>query len=110
MADSYISGEIATGAQRQFISRNSHAAKITIGSSNINSVQLGVEGGESSHCGDSDYEFPNYEEKFANDVAEKPYIAQDFLNSTKFNLVVPQLESSLRGQSFHSNERVIPFE
>lgn len=42
-------------------------------------------------------------------IAEKPYIAVEQTDATKFNLVVPGMEFNLNTFSYHQNEKVIDF-
>lgn len=43
-------------------------------------------------------------------IAEKPYIAVDYHDKSKFNLIVPSLEKNLDSFSYHQHEKTIDFE
>jgi len=43
-------------------------------------------------------------------IAEKPYISEDYSDSTKFNLIVPGMEYNLNSFSYHRLETTIGFE
>lgn len=109
LADSYIQGQIATGSQRQWLTRNVHTSRWDSNHENWNVVQVGVEGAPESHCGNKHGDFGATTAKTTPVSAEKPYVASDFTDPTKFNLVVPQVERGLLGQSFHSDETVYGF-
>lgn len=74
---------------------------------------VGTENAPKSHCG-KDWATntnPPYTTASATPViAEKPYIALNTTDPTKFDLVVPQTAWNTRGQSYHSDETVVGFE
>lgn len=74
---------------------------------------IGVENAPPSHCGKdwATNTMPPYTTAPNTPVsAEKPYVALNVTDSTKFTLVVPGLETGLSGQSYHSYETVYGFE
>lgn len=95
LADSYVQGQIDTGSQRQWCSRNVHTSHWASNHQNWNIVSIGVEGAPATHCGNQHGDFGATTASKAPVSVEKPYIASDFVDNTKFNLVVPQVERGL---------------
>jgi len=91
------------------MSRNVYTSNWNSDHNNFNMVQVGVEGAPADHCGNSNGNFGSTSASKTPVSAEKPYVAQDFTDNSKYNLVVPQAEWGTSGQSYHSSETVIPF-
>ena len=100
MSDSYVQGIVKSGSQQQWANRNNHVEKWANEFGSWNNVMIGVENAPKSHCG-KDWATgtnPPYTTASATPVsAEKPYVAMNMTDPTKFDLVVPATEFNTQG-------------
>ena len=109
LADSYIQGAVNSGSQMQWASRNNHFEKWIPQQQSWNNVMIGTENAPPSHCGKNGS--PPYTTIDETPVsAEKPYIALQLNDPSKFDLIVPGLAHNTKGQSYHPDETKYPFE
>lgn len=108
MSDSYIKGKTNVGSQQQYFFRNNFFGDWQQ-STAMNLVFIGNENQPEERCSNSWGEHHTVGEATPT-IAEKPYIATDSKDNTKFNLIVPGMEYNLDTFSYHQNEKVIDFE
>ena len=108
MSDSYINGKTNVGTQQQYFFRNNYF-KTWQSSTAMNLVFVGNQYPFKDRCSNNWGEHHTVGEATPT-IAEKPYIAIDYTNSTKFNLIVPAMEYNLDTFSYHQHEKVIGFE
>jgi len=99
MSDSYINGVAHVGSQQQYFFRNNHFNSWEY-STAMNLVFLGNENQPNAICSNSWGEHHTVGEATPT-IAEKPYIAVDYKDETKFNLIVPGMEYNLDRFSYH---------
>ena len=105
MADSKINGQVDSGSQQQWLTRNSDFSSWN--DSGFNIVFLGNENAPESHCGNEDG-LPYTTVEKTPLIAEKPFIVED---DDKFSLIVPKPQKDKVGPSSSDSEHVsIPFE
>ena len=104
LSDSIITGQISSGSQQQWITRNSNQGSWLGGVWNM--VQVGCKGSPSGHCGDTGGN-PETIIDSTPIIAEKPYI---YYNSGKYYLQIPNPEMNKIGaSSYGTNEISIDF-
>lgn len=99
MSDSYINGNTDVGSQQQYFFRNNHFNSFAY-STAMNLVFLGNDNQPKDRCSNSWGEHHTVTDATPT-IAEKPYIAVDYHDSTKFNLIVPSMEFNLESFSYH---------
>ena len=104
LADSIVTGQISSGSQQQWFTRNSNQGSWIGGVWNM--VQIGSKGSPDGHCGDQGGN-PETIISSTDIIAEKPYI---HYNSGKFYLQIPNVEMNKVGASNYGvNEESIDF-
>eukprot|EP01083_Nonionella_stella_P159267 519410_1 len=89
LADSIVTGEIASASQQQWITRNTNQGSWVGGVWNM--VQVGCKGSPPAHCGDYNYSQPQTNVLSTDIIAEKPYIYYNDA-SDKYYLQIPAIE------------------
>jgi len=89
--------------------RNNHFKRYEEIPGGWNFVFVGNDNAPKSHCS-NDYGVHYTTSDTTPRIAEKPYIAHDYSDNSKFDLVIPQMEWNSQGQSYHQHEVVIPFD
>jgi len=79
--------------------RNNHFEGYEESPGGWNFVFVGNDNQPAGHCSNTGVHYTTA--KATPRSAEKPYIAADYVDHTKFNLIVPAMEYGLEGQSFH---------
>jgi len=87
MADSYINGHVNSGSQQQWMFRNNHFESYDKVLSGWNFVFVGNENAPDSNCVADGYHYTT--SPATPRIAEKPYIALNYVDQTKFDLVIP---------------------